>query len=331
MRTMTKTVAAVGLLVLTTMAPLGAQGTGYRRPQITAALISVDQTTLFVHGANLGLQPIVTLGDVQLDGVAVDATGQELVANMPARLPGTYLLTVSNGVLATTFAVVVGEVGPQGPIGPTGPAGPAGPPGVDGAAGPQGPAGPAGPTGPQGPAGPAGTAGPQGIQGPAGPSGPEGPAGPVGATGAAGPQGLTGATGAQGPQGAPGLQGAPGPQGPTGATGATGPTGPQGPAGPMPVYFAGWVRGDATISYGTGFTVMRMALTGTYRITIPKTSTNRFLATVVTPQALNAVARVVAYARVALDQSNTIDIEIRDATTGALMDSDFNFITVDRS
>jgi len=106
--------------------------------------------------------------------------------------------------------------------------------------------------------------------------------------------------------------------------------GPAGPAGTGPVYSAGWVRFDATVRFGTGFTVVRLGGAGGYQITIPATATGRFLATVVTPNAINATARVVSYNKSALDGSHTITIEIRDAT-GALLDSDFTFIAMDRS
>lgn len=121
--------------------------------------------------------------------------------------------------------------------------------------------------------------------------------------------------------------------GPVGLTGATGPQGPQGPPGPPPVYFAGWVRGTGTVSirYGTGFSVARIGVTGSYRITIPATTTGRFLATTVSPVSPNVTAVVVAYSKSALDGSHTIDIEIHSVTTGALVDSDFNLIVIDRS
>jgi hypothetical protein len=76
---------------------------------------------------------------------------------------------------------------------------------------------------------------------------------------------------------------------------------------------------------------MRLGPTGSYRITIPATATGRFLTTIVTPSATNAIARVVTFSRNALDGSSTIDIEVHDATSGAFVDSDFNFISVDRS
>lgn len=163
--------------------------------------------------------------------------------------------------------------------------------------------------------------GPVGPMGAVGPMGPAGPKGADGAAGAAGPQGPQGLDGAQGPQGLEGPQGPQGPQGPAGATG---------PAGAMPVYFAGWVRYDATIRFGTGFTVVRLTPAGTYRITIPATVSGRFLTPVVTPSYLGVIGRVLAYTKSALDGSHTIDIEIRNLA-GTLVDSDFSFLALDRS
>jgi hypothetical protein len=98
----------------------------------------------------------------------------------------------------------------------------------------------------------------------------------------------------------------------------------------MPVYFAGWVLGNAGIRFGTGFTVTRLGLVGGYRITIPPTPTNRFMAAVVTAVSWNRVARIVQFQRNATDGTQMIDVEIRDLA-GTLADSDFNFIAVDRS
>jgi hypothetical protein len=248
MRSLMRTAAAVVFVVLAATGFAWAQGNanGNKKPEITAALVSVDQTVLFVQGANLGAHPSITIGDVDLSGVAVDASGKQLSANLPALTPGTYLLTLTTGSWATQFAVAIDYVEPPS-VGPTGPAGPAGP------------------------------------------------------------------------------VGAPGPAGPAGATG------PAGPAGPMPVYFAGWVKSDATVRFGAGFSVVRLGVTGSYRITIPKTATGKFLSTVVTPVAANAIARVMQFSRNALDGTSTIDIEIHDPTTGAFVDSDFNFISLDQS
>jgi len=108
--------------------------------------------------------------------------------------------------------------------------------------------------------------------------------------------------------------------------------GPAGPAGPgAPVYRAGWVQGNATIKYGAGFTIIRFGgVAGAYRITVPATTTGKFLVTVVTPVSTGVTARIVAYAKNALNGSHTIDIEIKNAS-GVLTDSDFNFIAMDAS
>ena len=248
MRSFLRTAATVVLIILAAAGLAWAQGNGNgngsKKPEITAALVSVDQTVLFVQGANLGAHPSVTLGDVQLGGVAVDASGRQLSANLPVLTPGTYLLTLTTGPWTTEFAVAVDGSQAAGSSGATGP------------------------------------------EGPAGPQGPAGPAGPPGATG---------------------------------------------PAGPMPFYIAAWVRGNAVIRFGAGLTVARFGLTGSYRITIPATPTGRFLVTTVTPVGVNTIARVVQFSRNALDGSSTIDIETHDATTGASVDSDFNFIAIDQS
>jgi hypothetical protein len=122
-----------------------------------------------------------------------------------------------------------------------------------------------------------------------------------------------------------------GPPGPQGAAGETGAIGPQGPAGPMPVYFAGWVRGNATVRFGGNFAVSRVSVAGSYRITISTALTPRFLATVVTPVSANRMARVVAFTQDAIAGVSKIDIEITDTTTGSLVDCDFNFIAMERS
>ena len=100
----------------------------------------------------------------------------------------------------------------------------------------------------------------------------------------------------------------------------------------MPTYFAGWIVGNnplASIRFGTGFSVVRIGIVGSYRITIPATPTGRFLAPVVSPVAANVTARVAVYNKNG-DGSHTIDIEIRDLT-GTLVDSDFIFHALDRS
>ncbi len=99
----------------------------------------------------------------------------------------------------------------------------------------------------------------------------------------------------------------------------------------MPTYFAGWVLGSGTIKSGNGFTISRLSVSGSYRITIQPTPNGFFLITNVTAFAPNSIGRVVQYSKDAITKVHTIDIEVRDLTTGALMDSDFMFITVERS
>ena len=97
----------------------------------------------------------------------------------------------------------------------------------------------------------------------------------------------------------------------------------------MPVYFAGWIRGDGTIRFGGGFQVVRMSM-GTYRITIQATSSGKFLTPLVGSSGVGVFARVVGYTKNGLDLSHTIDLEIR-GLTGALVDGEFTFIALDRS
>jgi hypothetical protein len=89
------------------------------------------------------------------------------------------------------------------------------------------------------------------------------------------------------------------------------------------------VRADATVKYGSGYGVVRLT-TGTYRITIPPTPLGRFLVTTVSPVSVNAIARVVSYDKSGTDASHAIVIEIRDLT-GVVLNSEFNFIVMERS
>lgn len=171
--------------------------------------VTSDGANLYISGVNFGTPQNVFLSGIPL-AHAVNPAGTEIVAQLPALGPGTFLLHVSrgNGVSQnSTFHVTLGAVGPTGPTGPTGEVG------ATGNAGPEGPVGPTGETGatgatgatgPQGPTGATGDIGPQGIQGPVGPTGPQGPQGFMGVQGA---QGATGATGSTGATGATGLTG----------------------------------------------------------------------------------------------------------------------------
>ncbi len=117
-----------------------------QRLVINAATVSVDGSTLFVDGVNLGTEPFVTLGGMPLGGVQVDATGRQLVAVMPDLTPGTYRLVIRHRhfPLVAALDLAVGASGPAGPEGPVGPMGPTGPEGPQGEQGPAGPAGDAG-------------------------------------------------------------------------------------------------------------------------------------------------------------------------------------------
>lgn len=305
-RRVIRSAVVVAFVVMATMS-LGAQGNPHQ-PSIDSALVSADQTIVFVRGMNFGKNPTVTLNGQALTGVQVDSTGQQLFASMPSLERGTYKLQVINKNWLADLDVTITGAEPAASVGSQGPAGPAGP---------AGPTGPEGPQGPQGPVGPAGATGAQGLPGP------QGPIGPAGATGA---QGLAGPQGPGGPQGPVGPPGGIGPQG---EQGPVGPMGPAGPAGTGPFYIAGWVRADATIRHGNGFGVVRTAM-GTYRITIPPTQSGRFLVTVASPVAANAIARIVSYDKSGLDSSHAIVVEIRDLT-GVFLNSEFNFIVMERS
>jgi hypothetical protein len=316
--------AVVAFIVATTLS-LGAQGNP-NQPAIDSALVSADQTIVFVRGVNFGKNPTVMLNGLYLTGVQVDSTGQQLIASLPSLQAGTYKLQVTNKNFQAYLDLAVGAAGAAGREGPAGPKGPEGP------SGPEGPAGPQGPAGAQGPKGETGSQGAAGSQGPAGPQGPGGPQGPIGPSGAPGAQGVPGSQGPAGPQGPGGPQGPVGPPGGIGPQGEQGPIGPMGPAGPAgtgPFFVAGWVRADASIRTGTGFTVVRMGA-GTYRITIPATPLGRFLVTTISPVSANAIARVVSYDKSGLDSSHAIVIEIHDLT-GAFFSSEFNFIIMERS
>ena len=105
--------------------------------------------------------------------------------------------------------------------------------------------------------------------------------------------------------------------------------GPQGPAGFGAAYVAGAVKFDATVKFGAGFTVARNGSVGGYRVTVAPTSTGHQLVALVTQLTANAIARVVAYTLNA-NGTHTIDVEVRDLS-GRLLDSDFNFVAIDRS
>jgi hypothetical protein len=101
----------------------------------------------------------------------------------------------------------------------------------------------------------------------------------------------------------------------------------------MPAYFAGYVLANATprVGFGGGFTVSRMLVAGSYRITIAAGTYSRFLIPMVTPITVHTMSRVLQMQRDALTSNYLMDIEIRDLTTNALVDGDFTFIALERS
>jgi hypothetical protein len=187
---------------------------------ITSAEADPATGRLYVYGEAFGS----TMPSVQFAGLPATVLAYQDSALSVAvpfgllRVPGTYLLSVSQGSSPeqnSALAITVGQQGPKGDVGPAGPQGPIGN---------RGPKGDVGPAGAQGPKGDTGSTGPQGEVGPIGPQGP---------VGAKGPQGDTGSTGPQGPVGAQGPQGEVGPIGPQGPIGDQGPKGDAGPAGPQ--------------------------------------------------------------------------------------------------
>jgi hypothetical protein len=211
-------------VVMTALAATANAGANdYNKLVVTSATVSADGSTLFVTGRNFGRNPAVTVADLALGGVTVNADGTALTALMPALEPGNYRLTISGHGRAHEYTGTISiALGTQGPRGEPGPKGDKGDKGDRGDQGPQGEQGLKGDKGDTGAKGDKGDQGPQGVQGPVGPQGPEGAVGPAGPTGPQGPEGK------QGPQGVQGPQGIQGPQGLPGVSGAAGERGPSG-------------------------------------------------------------------------------------------------------
>src|SRR5262245_47195632 len=141
-RSIVRSAAIVAFVLLATLS-LGAQGNPHQ-PAIDSAIISADQTVLFVKGVNFGKNPTVIFNGLTLTGVQVDATGQQLFASMPSLPPGTYKLQVINKTWLADLDVTIGTA-PTVSSSASSATGPAGPTGPEGPAGPVGPAGPIGP------------------------------------------------------------------------------------------------------------------------------------------------------------------------------------------
>jgi hypothetical protein len=112
----------------------------------------------------------------------------------------------------------------------------------------------------------------------------------------------------------------------------------------MPSYFAGRVFGDTgTINTGSDATAVRNSV-GNYTLTLPATTSGRFLMTVVTPTAFvragtpwtipdtRAIfSRVMSDSRSALSPKVTTIIVMLFDANGVAQDCDFEFIAVERS
>ncbi len=166
---------------------------------IVDASVSADQSMLLVRGTGFGSAPAVYLDGMLLGGIAVNASGTQVTAIMPALQPGSYLLMVQrnrmrrddddDGARVASFVLAVGAVGPNGEKGDKGD---------------KGDQGDKGDKGDQGIQGVKGDQGLQGIQGVKGDKGDQGIQGIQGIPGVPGAPGQPGAKGDKGDPGAPG-------------------------------------------------------------------------------------------------------------------------------
>lgn len=106
----------------------------------------------------------------------------------------------------------------------------------------------------------------------------------------------------------------------------------------MPTYFAGRVNGlTGAINTGSDVAAVRNS-TGSYTLTLPATTSGRFLMTVVTPSMNSPTldtravfARVTSTSRSAITpKTTTVFVALFDAN-GVAVDCDFEFIAVERS
>jgi hypothetical protein len=112
----------------------------------------------------------------------------------------------------------------------------------------------------------------------------------------------------------------------------------------MPAYFAGRVLGDTgAVNSGADFTAVRNGV-GNYILTLPATTSGKFLMTVVTPTAFvragtpwpipdtrTIFARVVSDSRSAVSPKVTTVVVMLFDNNGVAQDCDFEFVSVERS
>ena len=111
-RSIVKSAAVVAFIVMATLS-LGAQGNP-NQPAIDSAVVSADQTIVFVRGTNFGKKPTVTLNGQALTGVQVDSTGQQLFRVDAVARAGTAQLQVMNKNFLADLDVTITGVEPAG-------------------------------------------------------------------------------------------------------------------------------------------------------------------------------------------------------------------------
>ena len=122
-----RTVLCIALLLLGCSQILG-QGRDASGipPQLTINAVDVDDTTIWVHGANFGTDPVVWLPGGSLSPLLIQppSTNELIVAFLPPNLkPSTYMLIVSRGRSTNdtdSIDLTIGAAGPAGPEGKPG-------------------------------------------------------------------------------------------------------------------------------------------------------------------------------------------------------------------
>src|SRR3954471_11795827 len=81
-------------LVITLATAAAARAGDDQHTQVVSAMVSADQSTVFVTGTGFGKTPLVALDGILLGGVTVNGAGTQLQAILPALAPGSYQLLV---------------------------------------------------------------------------------------------------------------------------------------------------------------------------------------------------------------------------------------------
>jgi hypothetical protein len=110
-------------------------------PQLIINHVEVNDTSIVIHGANFGTNPLVLLPGGSLSPLTLQppSTSELIVAFLPQNLkPGSYILIVSRGRATTDTAAIDVTIGSAGPAGPEGKPGRDGKDGKDGLPGKDG-------------------------------------------------------------------------------------------------------------------------------------------------------------------------------------------------